>query len=688
MLMRRVLFLMVGVGILGFAACSNSSRPTNPSGETGNPVQSKAEVGSELYSVSDKDIPVSPSKASRRLVDPIVVLDCRITVGEKEEVPSQKDGVILFIGTEVKPGEQVKPEDLIELPDEYRKSLPEADQQKKYRKLETGMLVAGDQLMALLNDELARADWAIKQAKVKVAEADFDAANKTAAEAYQRWLTQKRLFKGEGNGLRRGTSLPATSEEDLRAAELLYWTKSYEAKSKNEQIRVSNLEMDQAKIAVKMHRIEAAISGEIKQIYKHKGESVKAQEPVFQVLNLGKLRVEGLVDSHYLGRLNDGKAVRSDLRVSLEVSQSQDPYKTLTGHLQPITSVAWGRTKTKLVIVSASEDGTIRIWDPLSRDRERVLDLQTTVGKAVACSSGKSGTNWCLCGTTDGIARVKDLDSADDTLRELKHKDGHRAPITCVAFSPDGAVCATGGDDRKICVWNPATGDLLFSWYAHKGAVTSLQFTPKSQLVTAGRDNTLRIWTLGKEGARLERTFDNRAGDVALLGVSPDGKRGLFDLGKELQILSLPKGENEGRLQNSSASANFSTFAHYSPDGSLLLTANGSEGYVQLWRAPGGPNERGYEFRKMAPGSPVTCAAFSPDSKYVVTGAQNRDLVVWKMPTQEEIDQEVDVPAELILAEPAIDNPTGQIRVWARPQNPKVTLLPNSIVTIVIDANQ
>src|SRR5438105_4128126 len=41
--------------------------------------------------------------------DPIVIPDCKLAVIDREEVPSLREGVIDFIGTEVKPGEQVPP---------------------------------------------------------------------------------------------------------------------------------------------------------------------------------------------------------------------------------------------------------------------------------------------------------------------------------------------------------------------------------------------------------------------------------------------------------------------------------------------------------------------------------------------------------------------------------------------------
>ena len=54
----------------------------------------------------------------------------------------------------------------------------------------------------------------------------------------------------------------------------------------------------------------------------------------------------------------------------------------------------------------------------------------------------------------------------------------------------------TAGDDRDIMIHETATGLLKYRLMGHRGAVTSLQFLPQAQLLSAGRDNALRLWQL------------------------------------------------------------------------------------------------------------------------------------------------------------------------------------------------
>ena len=72
---------------------------------------------------------------------------------------------------------------------------------------------------------------------------------------------------------------------------------------------------------------------------------------------------------------------------------------------------------------------------------------------------------------------------------------GHANSVRCVAFSPDGKLIATGSNDRSVCVWNAATGDVVLRLHGHRGEVAEIAFAPDGKSLVAADDlGTLKLW--------------------------------------------------------------------------------------------------------------------------------------------------------------------------------------------------
>ncbi|RYG52650.1 hypothetical protein EON67_00710 [archaeon] len=59
---------------------------------------------------------------------------------------------------------------------------------------------------------------------------------------------------------------------------------------------------------------------------------------------------------------------------------------------------------------------------------------------------------------------------------DVLKQQGHYFDLNAVAYSPNGQLMATGGDDGKVKVWNASTGFCFVTFHEHTAPVTALTF--------------------------------------------------------------------------------------------------------------------------------------------------------------------------------------------------------------------
>jgi WD40 repeat protein len=241
--------------------------------------------------------------------------------------------------------------------------------------------------------------------------------------------------------------------------------------------------------------------------------------------------------------------------------------------------------------------------------------------------------------------------------------------------------------------------------------VTSLHFGLDGRLVSAGRDNVLKVWKLDGVG-KLVGAYPGRTGEVTDLGVSPDGRRVLFDMGEELRILDAARGTSLGTLRNQKQ-GRFQGFAAFSPTGQLVLTA-ASNSRLQLWRTPTTAEETqffrqsythgfhrgsllafgaepgfaglaslmvaetaprlwqlsGQEVRhfNIPNGALVNCGVFAPDESVFFTGSSDKSVHVWAVPNTAQRAHSLE--ARITYVGSQVERGTDMVRIRAELENP------------------
>ena len=110
----------------------------------------------------------------------------------------------------------------------------------------------------------------------------------------------------------------------------------------------------------------------------------------------------------------------------------------------------------------------------------------------------------------------------------LKAVFSHPRPIEDAAFSADGKLVVTGGDDATARVWDTATGQPTGLVLQHPREVGSIAFSPDGKTILTGSfDGIARLWNASTgrlAGPSLRHEVRNEGQDLVTVAFSPDGK--------------------------------------------------------------------------------------------------------------------------------------------------------------------
>ena len=237
----------------------------------------------------------------------------------------------------------------------------------------------------------------------------------------------------------------------------------------------------------------------------------------------------------------------SDLTIKLwDPSDSYKNIRTLPGHdhsvsaLRFIPSGAAGAPSSGNLLVSASRDKTLRIWDVSTGYCVKTLRGHTDWVRDVAPSfDGR----WLLSAGNDQTARMWDA-TTGETKATFR---GHEHVIECCAFAPAAAYAllaglaglkkppaassageflATGSRDRSVRVWD-ARGSLVKTLAGHDNWVRGLVWHPGGRyLLSVGDDRSVRCWDLAQEGKCVKVLEDAHAHFVSCVRWAPGVVRG------------------------------------------------------------------------------------------------------------------------------------------------------------------
>jgi WD40 repeat protein len=314
-----------------------------------------------------------------------------------------------------------------------------------------------------------------------------------------------------------------------------------------------------------------------------------------------------------------------------------------------------------LLDVSFSPDGRQALTVGIAS--ARVWDLSS--GAAIRRLEHPARQPFCGAFSREGLIAIAYSQTADlyeaSTGSRVRSLEGYAYESSVMAVSPDGKFIATGNYQVKetdhiepagtICLWDIASGKEVRRFDGHQSSINSLIFSKDNRLLLSGStDRTARLWDLesGKEVVR----FETKAGEgsmfaaITSVALSSDGRFAVA--GFENVAASNGESVNYARMWETASGREIQKFPHqdginsvaFSPDSRFVLTGSGGDVMTTQGTLEDRPavsilwdRESGREIRRFAGNR----AVFSPDGKFVLTAGLDNAAHLWETETGREV---------------------------------------------------
>jgi WD40 repeat protein len=244
-------------------------------------------------------------------------------------------------------------------------------------------------------------------------------------------------------------------------------------------------------------------------------------------------------------------------------------------HEEPVYALTFHPTER--LLVSASEDGTVCLWDASTGNARSVIP--------------------------------------------------HQAPIYAVAFSHDGSYLASAGGDGHICVYDYEQSSLIAT-LVHPTPVSRVVFGSEQHIIVAsGQDEIVRIWDL-HNSCEEPKALVKHANRIRAIACSEDGQwiasaseDGMVYLGHWVsgELQTQPIFDENMHAVNTLA---------FSPDGSYLAITN-HEGVTMIWETSSATL-----FSHFSQNHAIYDMSFSPDGRQVIAAGNDHKATVWDLQSQ------------------------------------------------------
>uniref|UniRef100_A0A1I7STR7 Lissencephaly-1 homolog n=1 Tax=Bursaphelenchus xylophilus TaxID=6326 RepID=A0A1I7STR7_BURXY len=162
---------------------------------------------------------------------------------------------------------------------------------------------------------------------------------------------------------------------------------------------------------------------------------------------------------------------------------------TLNGHRDSVMKVVFHPTYS--VLLSCSEDHTIKIWDLETGQLERSFKAHLSTIQDLCFDA--TGNRFASC-SADASIKIWDFGDSYDCLKTLR---GHSHTVSSVVFVPNKSWILSASRDGTIRLWDTTTGFCTQTFEEHEDWVRRVCIDQQGQLfASCSNDKSIIVWCL------------------------------------------------------------------------------------------------------------------------------------------------------------------------------------------------
>ncbi|XP_065289730.1 lissencephaly-1 homolog [Dermacentor albipictus] len=276
----------------------------------------------------------------------------------------------------------------------------------------------------------------------------------------------------------------------------------------------------------------------------------------------------------------------------------------LTGHRSPVTRVAFHPVYS--VVVSASEDASIKVWDYETGDFERTLKGHTDSVQDIGFDH--TGKFLVSC-SADMTIKLWDF----QTYECIRTMSGHDHNVSSVSFLPSGDHVVSCSRDKTIKMWELSTGYCVKTFTGHREWVRMVRVNSDgSLLASCSNDQTVRVWVVGTKECKLELREHDHV--VECIAWAPESAHPHLSGNGSGDSNRRPAGSGAGRAQGTGP----------------FLASGSRDKTIKLWDVSTGLAV----FTLVGHDNWVRGVKFHPGGKYLLSCSDDKTLRVWELAHQ------------------------------------------------------